>query len=102
MAQAPAAPARHAAGGLEPVDLATISPDTLIGADIRTYDQETVASVEDVLMTADGKVENVVARFGGFLGFGETTVLLTPDEIAVVDGRGRERLRADEPRRRTS
>ena len=26
----------------------------------------------------------MVARFGGFLGFGETTVLLTLDEIAVV------------------
>ena len=70
--------------GWTPVDLATISADTLIGSDITTYDQETVASVEDVLLTPDGSVENVVARFGGFLGFGETTVLLTLDEITVV------------------
>ena len=26
----------------------------------------------------------MVARFGGFLGFGETTVLLTMEEITVV------------------
>ena len=84
--------------GWAPVDLATVSPDTLIGADIRTYDGDTVAAVEDVLMSAEGKVESVVARFGGFLGFGETRVLLTPDEIAVVDGRGRERRRPDQPR----
>ena len=71
--------------GWTPVDLATVSPDTLIGADIRTYDQDTVAAVEDVLMSPDGKVESVVARFGGFLGFGETTVLLTPRR----DRRGR-------------
>ena len=79
MAQQPAAPE-----GWSPVDMATISADTLIGTDIRTYDQDTVASVEDVLMTADGQVESVVARFGGFLGFGENTVLLNMDEISVV------------------
>jgi hypothetical protein len=70
--------------GWSQVDVATISADTLIGTDIRTYDQETVASVEDVMMTADGMVEGVVARFGGFLGFGENTVLLNMDEVSVV------------------
>jgi len=70
--------------GWSTVDAATISADTLIGKDIRTYEQETVAAVDDVLLTPDGQVESVVARFGGFLGFGETTVLLTMDEIDVV------------------
>ena len=56
--------------------------DELIGSDIKAAaDQETVASVEDVILDADGRVKNVVARFGGFLGFGETTVLLMPDEV---------------------
>ena len=80
----PAAPALPLDEGWSQVDVATISADMLIGTDIRTYDQETVAAIEDVLMTADGKVESVVARFGGFLGFGENTVLLTMDEISVV------------------
>ncbi len=70
--------------GWSQVDVATISTDMLMGADIRTYDQESVATVEDVLMTPDGMVEDVVARFGGFLGFGETSVLLGMDEISVV------------------
>ena len=83
MAQ-PASPAPPLEEGWSQVDVATISADMLIGTDIRTYDQETVATVEDVLMTADGKVENVVARFGGFLGFGENTVLLGMEEISVV------------------
>lgn len=65
-----------------PADLATLSADELIGADIKTgADNETVASVQDVLLNSDGTVKNVVARFGGFLGFGETTVLLMPDEV---------------------
>jgi PRC-barrel domain len=70
--------------GWSQVDMATVSADTLIGTDIRTYDQDDIAAVEDVLMTPDGQVESVVARFGGFLGFGENTVLLSMDEINVV------------------
>ena len=70
--------------GWTKVDVATISTDTLIGADIRSYDNQNIASVQDVLLAPDGKVDNVVARFGGFLGFGETTVLLTTNEITVV------------------
>jgi hypothetical protein len=84
MAQEPAGGAPALQEGWTAVDLPTISADALIGTDIRTYDQDTVASVEDALMTPDGKVESVVARFGGFLGFGETTVLLAMDEITVV------------------
>ena len=37
-----------------------------------------------MLIAPDGKVENLVARFGGFLGFGETTVLLGMEEVSVV------------------
>ena len=70
--------------GWSTVDVATISADTLIGTEIRNYNQETIASVQDLLLSADGQAESVVARFGGFLGFGENTVLLTMDEISVV------------------
>jgi hypothetical protein len=68
------------------LDAATVSVDSLIGTEIRTYDQETIAAVQDVVLSPDGRIENVVARFGGVLGFGETTVLLGIDEITVVKG----------------
>ncbi len=70
--------------GWTTVDVSTVSADTLIGADIQNYDQDTVASIKDVLLTPDGKVKNVVAQFGGFLGFGDSTVLLGMDEINVA------------------
>ncbi len=84
MAEDPAAAGPALDEGWATVDVATISADTLIGRDILTYDRESVAEVDDVLLTPDGQVESVVARFGGFLGFGETTVLLAMDEIDVV------------------
>jgi hypothetical protein len=73
------------AEGWSELDAATISVDRLIGTDIRTYHQETVAAVQDVVLSQDGEIERVVARFGGLLGFGETTVLLSMDEITVVE-----------------
>jgi PRC-barrel domain len=90
-APAPAAPGMatdpaltDAAPVLTPVEAGDISADTLIGASIQTPDGQNIAQVEDVLVSADGAVENVVAQFGGFLGFGSNKVLLTLDEIDVM------------------
>jgi hypothetical protein len=70
--------------GWSKVDVATISADQLIGAKIRGADNTDIAEVQDVLFSADNKLDHVVARFGGFLGFGETTVLLDPSEVTVA------------------
>jgi hypothetical protein len=78
------------------LDLDSVSADSLVGSDIRNLDGEAVAKLDDLLLTEDGKVESVLARFGGFLGFGESTVLLTPDEIDVVeDAAGRVMMRTN-------
>jgi hypothetical protein len=78
------------------LELDSVSADSLVGSDIRNLDGEAVAKLDDLLLTDDGKVESVLARFGGFLGFGESTVLLTPDEIDVVeDAAGRVMMRTN-------
>ena len=69
---------------LTPVAPADISADKLIGANIQTANAENIATIDDVLLGADGSVESVVAQFGGFLGFGSNKVLLTLDEIEVL------------------
>jgi hypothetical protein len=79
----PMAPA-ETAPVLTPVASGTISTDALIGANIQTPDAQNVATVEDVLITPEGAVDSLVAAFGGFLGFGSDTVLLTMDEIEVL------------------
>ena len=71
-------------GEWTPVDLATVSAERLIGADIVSHDEEKIAAVEDVLITDTGEVESIVAQFGGFLGFGTDKVLLTMDEVEIV------------------
>lgn len=49
---------------------------------------EEIAGVTDVVMSADGKVESIAAEFGGFLGFGSNTVLLSLDEITIMQDSG--------------
>lgn len=67
-----------------PISVSEISADQLIGVDIVTHENETIASIEDVILTADGQVESLVAQFGGFLGFGSNKVLLTMDEVEIM------------------
>ena len=69
---------------LTPVAGDQISAETLIGARIQNPDGSNIAEVQDVLMSDAGAVENIVAQFGGFLGFGSNKVLLTMDEIEVL------------------
>lgn len=61
-----------------------LSADTLIGASIQQADGQKVADINDVILSPDGVVESVVAQFGGFLGFGSNTVLLSMDEITPM------------------
>lgn len=65
-------------------DLATISTDRLMGANIVNHQNETIATIDDVLISDANAVESIVATFGGVLGFGANKVLIQPDEIEVM------------------
>ena len=81
-----AQPAPDAVTGpvLTPVMSADVSADDLMGATIQTTNGENIATVDDVVVSADGVVEHVVAQFGGFLGFGSNKVLLEMDEVEIM------------------
>jgi hypothetical protein len=68
----------------QPVDISTVSSENLIGTDIVNANDETIASIEDVIITDDGQVESIVAKFGGFLGFGSESVVLTMDDVEIM------------------
>lgn len=71
-------------GNYQPVDISTISVENLVGTDIVNFSDETIASIEDVIVTDDGQVENIVAKFGGFLGFGTNSVVLSMDDVEIM------------------
>ncbi|RVT85132.1 PRC-barrel domain containing protein [Rhodobacteraceae bacterium CCMM004] len=51
-------------------------------------DWENVGEIEDLSLTADGRIEGVVADIGGFLGIGETRVLVPLSDLRVVQVSG--------------
>lgn len=70
--------------GYVAADLSILSVEELVGADINNSEGEQVASVDDVILTTSGQIESIVAKFGGFLGFGAKTTLLEMSNIAIV------------------
>jgi PRC-barrel domain len=70
--------------GWRPADIAAVTADQMIGSDIRNADGQVIATVDDLILGADGKAESVAATFGGFLGFGTESVLLAIDEVEIL------------------
>lgn len=78
--------------GWSPVELGAVSTERLVGQNIVTNDDETIATIEEVFLDDAGQVGSLVARFGGFLGFGSNRVELQPDEIEIMSNEGDELL----------
>ena len=80
----------HAAGDEHgmPVDMASVTADELIGIEVRNSDGEKLGDITDAMLSEDGAVGGVAVSFGGFLGFGENTVELMPDEIQLMRDEG--------------
>ena len=68
----------------QPVEVAGLTAEQIIGADVRATDGTVIATVKDLVLGADGKAEGFAAKFGGFLGFGSNTVMLTLDEVELM------------------
>jgi uncharacterized protein YrrD len=68
--------------------------DTMIGADVySTRDEdETVGSIDDVVITVDGQVVGVIIGVGGWLGVGQRDVLVSMDDLSLVARDGELRL----------
>ena len=60
-----------------------ITADDLQGASVYGSNNESVADVDEVLMTTEGKVERFVVDVGGFLGIGARSIAIDVDEADI-------------------
>lgn len=58
----------------------------LIGAEVKTTDDENVGPVEELLIDESGQVVAIVVGVGGFLGIGEKNVAIGWDEVTISGG----------------
>lgn len=69
-------------------DRAALTADDLIGADVHDMNGEDIGNIEDIVVTADGQVGNVIVDVGGFLGIGARSVALAFDDLQIARDEG--------------
>lgn len=74
--------------GYTAVDRAGLTAELLTGADVRDASDASIAEVQDLVLTADGQVTDVVLDVGGFLGIGAKRVAIPLDRLTVAQGDG--------------
>jgi sporulation protein YlmC with PRC-barrel domain len=70
---------------LKPTNMTTIKADEIKGIDVLDPNGDKIASVNDVVLTKDGKVDAVVVDFGGFLGIGTKQIALAFEGLKFMD-----------------
>ena len=73
---------------LTETDRAALTADDLIGADVHDMNDEDIGNIEDIVLTADGQVGNVIVDVGGFLGIGARSVALAFDDLQIARDEG--------------
>ena len=82
---APAAPATTMPATPRPTAAApgAIKGSTLINMDVRNNADEKIGDINDVIVAADGKVQQVIISVGGFLGVGSRKVAVAWNDVKV-------------------
>lgn len=60
------------------------SAEELIDADVVNAENETVSSIDDLIMNEDGSIQAVIMDVGGFLGIGEKSVEVSYDQLTIL------------------
>jgi len=69
----------------EPITLvAAMHSNDLIGASVRNDRNESIGTVDALLISPDGKVAGIILDVGGFLGVGARQVVVRMDQLSMV------------------
>lgn len=79
--------------GYTQVEVTEISSDLLVGQSVFDTSEDSVGTVDDLIMDDAGKVTNVIIDFGGFLGMGSSQVSLSYDELTILTNAGNDDVR---------
>ena len=70
--------------GFTTADYDQLTADDLEEAAVYDANDENIGSVEELIVSQDGKIEQAIVDVGGFLGMGEHRIGLTFDEMQVM------------------
>lgn len=70
--------------GFDRVEATRVSTDMLIDATVYDVDDNSVGTVEKLVVDDGGAITNVIIDFGGFLGMGSTQISLAYEELTIL------------------
>lgn len=79
--------------GYSRLGIADVSVDMLIGKTVFGVNENSVGTVQDLIMDAAGAIKSVIIDFGGFLGMGTTQVAVGFGELTILSNEGHTDLR---------
>ncbi len=73
---------------LSDTDRAALTAEDLIGTDIHDAEDNSVGTIDDIVLTQDGQVGEVIVDVGGFLGIGARAVAISFDDLQFARDEG--------------
>jgi len=70
--------------GYDQLEATQVSSEMLIGKTVYDVSDDSVGTVDDLIMDDSGEVTNVIIDFGGFLGMASSQVSLRFDELTIL------------------
>jgi uncharacterized protein YrrD len=69
-------------------DLAALTAEDLIGTDILDAEDNNVGTIDDIVLTQEGQVGEIIVDVGGFLGIGARSVAIAFDDLQIARDEG--------------
>ena len=79
--------------GYNPVEVTEMSSEMLVGKTVYSVNDDSVGTIDDLLLDDQGAITNVIIDFGGFLGMGTSQVSVGFDELTILADEGRTDVR---------
>lgn len=70
--------------GFDRVEATRVSTEMLVGASVYDVDDNSVGTVDKLIVDDDGTITNVIIDFGGFLGIGSSQASLGYEELTIL------------------
>jgi len=70
--------------GYNQVEVSEVSSDTLVGKSVYGVNDDSVGTIDDLILDDKGTITNVIIDFGGFLGMGSSQVSVGFDELTIL------------------
>ncbi len=79
--------------GYQQVVVQDVTSEMLTGKAVYSVNDESVGTIDDLVVDANGSITNVIIDFGGFLGMGTSQVSVGYDELTVLADEARSDVR---------